>query len=96
MYDLGTCVCQETFPFSFETFIDNISYDGVEDGVTQKLQSLVVQRTSLLGADGRLLMQERLFVDLDIVRIKSEYPVKTKIRLSIPVEQEPYLIYLVS
>ena len=41
-------------------------------------------------------MQERLFVDLDIVRIKSEYPVKTKIRLSVFAEQESYLIYLVT
>ena len=34
LYDLGTCIGQETFPFPFETFVDNISHDGVEDGVT--------------------------------------------------------------
>ena len=25
---------RKPFPFPFKTFIDNISYDGVEDGVT--------------------------------------------------------------
>ena len=43
-----------------------------------------------------MTVQERLFVDPDIARIKSEYPVKTKIRLSVLAEQEPYLIYLVT
>ncbi|CAG9865720.1 hypothetical protein M089_0057 [Bacteroides ovatus str. 3725 D9 iii] len=41
-------------------------------------------------------MQESLLIKLDIARVEPEYPVKTKIRLSILAEQEPYLIYFVT
>jgi len=34
LYNLGTCVCQETFPLPFKTFVDDIAYDSVENGIT--------------------------------------------------------------
>ena len=44
--DFRTCIGQESFPFTFEVLIDNISYDGVKDGVTEEFQAFIVQRTS--------------------------------------------------
>ena len=51
LYNLGTGICQKTFPFSFKTLVYNISHDGVKDGVTEKFQSLIIQRTSFFRAD---------------------------------------------
>ena len=41
-------------------------------------------------------MQQSLLIDLDVAREEAENSVKTKIRLSILAEQEPYFIYLVT
>ena len=53
----------------------------------------MVYRNSTMDANAS---EECLFVKMDIARIESKYPIKTKIRLSVLTEQEPYLVYLVS
>ena len=76
--------------------VNNISNDGVEDGVAQEFETFVIQRPPFFRTDGSRLVQERLFVKMNIARIESKYLIKTKIRLSVLTEQEPYLVYLIS
>ena len=87
---------KETFAASFEMAVDNISYNGVEDSIAQEFQPFVVDGTSFFGAHGDGFMQQSLLIDLDVAREEAENSVKTKIRLSILAEQEPYFIYLVT
>ena len=76
--------------------VDNISYNGVEDSIAQELQPFVVDGTSFFGSHGDVFMQQSLMIDLDVTWEEAENSVKTKIRLSILAEQEPYFIYLVT
>jgi hypothetical protein len=49
----------------------DIAYHCVEDGVTQKLQSLIVQRTTFLVALFDALMHQRLLIKLDVSGIEA-------------------------
>ena len=68
----------------------------VEDSIAQEFQPFVVDGTSFFGAHGDGFMQQSLLIDLDVTWKEAENSVKTKIRLSILAEQEPYFIYLVT
>lgn len=48
LYDFAAGVGEETFMFAFEVAEDNISYDGIQNGVAQKFQPFVINPTSLL------------------------------------------------
>ena len=43
MYDLGTCIRKETFSFTFEFFIYDIGNYGIQNGITQKFKSKLIE-----------------------------------------------------
>ena len=96
LHDFGAGVGEESFATAFEMLVDDVAHDGVEDGVAQKFQTFVVDEAPFLRAHGDGFVQQGLLIDFDVTREESEDSVKTKIRLSVLVEQEPYFIYLVT
>ena len=86
MHDFGTCICEKTFATAFEMLIDNISHDGVKNGVTQELQSFIIQRASLFRADGGGFVQQSLLVELNVAGIDPQNLIKPKIRLFVLTE----------
>ena len=48
LYDFAAGVSEKTFTFTFEVAEDNVPHDGVQNGVAQKFQPLVINPTSLL------------------------------------------------
>ena len=95
-YNLGAGVGQETFPFSFKLPINEITNNGIQDGIPQELQSLVVHQTALIRLDGRRFMEQSLLIDMNVMRIKTQYLIKTKIRLLLPTEKKSYTIYQIA
>ena len=96
LYDFGAGIGQETFAFPFEMTVDDVAYDGVEDGVAEKFQPFVVQGTAFFGTQGGGFVQQCLLVNLYVARVEAQYLIKTKIRLPVFVKQEPYLVYLIA
>ena len=74
----------------------NSRHHGVQDGVAQELQAFVVQRASLFRAQEDGLVQDGLLVVMDVAGEEAQDSVETKIRLSVPVEQESYFVYLIA
>ena len=93
LHDFRTGIGQETFTLPLETFEKDIRHDGIQDGVAQELQAFIVQRAAALGAYEGGFVQHGLLVVLYAARKKAQDAVKTKIRLSVLAEQEPYFVY---
>ena len=68
--------------------VNNVTYSSVEYSITQKLQSLVVQRLALVVALADALVHQRHLVILDVVRIESQYLVKRRKKLLLLAERE--------
>ena len=93
LHDFRAGVGQESFALPFETLEEDVGHDGVQDGVAQELQAFIVQRAAALGAYEGGFVQHGLLVVLYAARKKAQDAVKTKIRLSVLAEQEPYFVY---
>ena len=96
LHYLGAGVGEEAFAASLEVAVDDVAHNGVQDGVAQEFEPFVVQGAALFGAEEGGLVEQCLAVDADVAGKEAEYPVKTKIRLPVLAEQEPYLVYLVT
>ena len=94
--NLGTGIGQETFTLPIELLIDNITYHRTQYGITQELQALVVEQPSIIQLYRGGLMEQRLFIITDIVRIEPQHPIKTKIRLPVLSEKKSYLVYKIA
>ena len=96
LHDFRAGIGQESFASSLKVAIDNISNYGIQYRIAQKLQSLVVEQSSLIGAYGGRFMQQGLLVVLQLAGVEAQDTVKTKIRLPFLAEKEPYPMYEVA
>mgnify|MGYP000511987776 CR=1 FL=1 len=76
--------------------VDNVSYDASRIASPKNSSRSLLMGRPFFGAHGDGFMQQSLLIDLDVTWKEAENSVKTKIRLSILAEQEPYFIYLVT
>lgn len=96
LYNFRAGVGKETLAASFKVAVYNVSYNSVQDGISQKFKPFVINGASFFGTQGDGFMQQSLLVNLDVTWEEAENSVETKIRLSILAEQEPYFVYLVT
>ena len=68
--------------------IDNIAHNRIEDGITQKLQSFVVQGFTLCIATMDTLVHQSLLVISNVVRIETQYRIKRRKKLLLLTERE--------
>ena len=73
LYDFGTGVGQESFPLVLKVFVNDIGYDRIQYGITQKLQPFIIQPSAVTAFYGRRFMEEGLFIKVDVIGIKTEY-----------------------
>ena len=92
LYEFASCIGEESLSFSIKVPIDNIAYHGVEDGITQKFQSLVVYRFSFSVSPCHTLVHESHFVIFYLSWIESQYLVKRRKKLLLLSERELYFV----
>jgi hypothetical protein len=51
LHELGTGVRQETLSARGETLVDNIRHNGIQHGITQKLQALILHVSERLAIE---------------------------------------------
>ena len=73
--------------------VNDVTYDGVEDGVAQELKSFVVDGLSFgISPHDALVHQSQLIV-ADVVWTDADNAVKRQIKLLLLAEREPYSVY---
>ena len=87
--EFRACIRQESLALAFVVAIDDISHSRIKDGITQELQSLVVQRLSFVVALANTLVDECLTVVLDVAGIEAEYLIESRKKLLLLAEREP-------
>jgi hypothetical protein len=90
LYHLLTCIGQKSLSFAPEVLVDNVCHDSIQDGISQELQALIVECTTLLCTHRRGFVEQGLLVIGYFARIKSEDFIQCKIRRLILEEKEPY------
>ncbi len=73
LYDFRAGIGQEAFPLVLKVFVNDVGYSSIQYGITQKLQSFVVQPSTVAAFNGRGFVVEGLLVELDVIGIKTEY-----------------------
>ena len=73
--------------------VDDVAHYGIEYGVAQKFQTLVVERFSLGVAPGYALVHQGQFVVLDVAGIEADDVVEGRKKLLLLAETELYSIY---
>ena len=68
---LGAGVGEEALALALETVEHDVSHHGIEHGIAQKLQTLIVQRTALVVALSAALVCECHLVVVDALRIEA-------------------------
>jgi hypothetical protein len=74
---------------------DDVADHSIEDGVAQKLQAFVVDRTPFLIATAYALVQQGLFIIADVVRIETQNMIKSRKKLPLLAEREPDSVYYI-
>lgn len=72
LHNFAACVGKKAFALAFKVSEHDVAHDGVENGVAQKFKTLVVYGPSLFVALGYALVEQCLFVQADVVRIKTD------------------------
>ena len=91
-YNLRAGIGHKTLTFSFKILVDNIGNNSIQDSISQKFQPLIIQQTSLFCLNRIGFMKQSLFIKANIMRIETQHPIKTKIRLLILSEKKSYSI----
>ena len=73
LHNLASRACEEALALAFEVAEHYVADNGVEDGVAQEFKPLVVDGPPLGVALVDAAVHEGLFVQVDVVRVKSEY-----------------------
>ena len=93
--DFASCACKETLAFPFEVAVDDVAHNGVENGVAEKLQTLVVHGFPLFVASGHALVHQSELVIVYAVWIEAEDVVESRTKLLVLAEHEPHPVYKV-
>ena len=72
--------------------IYDIAYRSIEYGISKEFQALIVQGLALVVALTDALMHQRLLVILDVAGIESQNVVKSRKKLLLLAEREPYTV----
>ena len=72
LYDFASCRGKESFALAFEVTENYVAHDGVEYCVAKELKAFVVYGFTLCVALGHAAVHERLLVEVDVVRVKSD------------------------
>ena len=88
-HQLRARIGEEALALALETAVHDVAHDGIEDGIAQKLQPLVVQRLALLVATPYTLMQQCLFVMLDVVGVEAQYAEECTPQVFLVLNEQP-------
>ena len=73
LHEFAACGGEKAFALALVAVEDDVAGDGFEDGVAQKFEAFVVERTSLFAADVlRRFVGEGYAVELDVVGVEAE------------------------
>ena len=92
LYNLASRGGKESLALAFKVAEHYVAHYGVENGVAQELKTLVVDRLPLGVAPGDAAVHERLFVEVDVVWVKSDDVAQRTIKLLFLAERELYLV----
>ena len=87
---------KKTFSFALEVVIKDIAHHGIQYGVAQILQTLVVGKPAFSLLHRHALVCQGLAVEVYLPRIETQDTVKRTIKLPVTSERQPYRIYYVS
>ena len=90
--ELGTGIGEESLALALEVAIDDVANDSIEHSIAQELQTFVVLWTAFLVAASHTLVQQRLLIEADVMRIEAENTVESRKKLLLLAERELYLI----
>lgn len=90
LYNLRSGIGEESFPLSREVAVDDIAHYGVENGVAEEFQSLIVHGLAFSILAGNALVHERQFIIANVSGIKTYNVIDRKIKLPILTEGELY------
>ena len=71
---------------------DDVTHDSIQNGIAEKLQSLVVDRLSFLVAVHDALVHERHLIIRDVARVDPDDVMDRNIKFPLLAEREPYKI----
>ena len=92
LHEFRACIGEKSLALAGEVFEDDITYDGIENGIAKELQSFVVDGFSFLVAACDALVEQCRLVEFNVVRIKSDDSVQRHIKLLVLAERELYAI----
>ena len=85
---LGTGVGEETFALAFEMVVHDVPHDGIEQGIAEELQPLIVQRLALFVALRDAFVHQRQLIVPDVAGIEPHDAVKRRKKLLLLAERE--------
>lgn len=92
---LASGICQEAFSLAGEVMIDYLAYDSSQNGIAEKLQSLVVETVSFFAMGEHRLVHQCFLIEADVMRIEAQHIMKSAIKFLILTERQPYRVYQV-
>ena len=92
LHKFGAGIGEKALALAGKVLVNDISYDGIQYGISQKLKSLIIHGSPFSVAPCHTLVHEGQLIVADVVGIEPYDMIQRRIKLLFLAEREPYLI----